>query len=55
MLHFQNLRYEYWAKAVVNALYTRNTCSTSALERMTFQQAWIGTKPYISHIKILDA
>jgi hypothetical protein len=37
---------------VVNAVYTRNRCPTSALQGMTPQQAWTGMKPSISHMRI---
>ena len=52
MLHSQGLGYEFWAEAVVNAVYTRNRCPTSALQGMTPQQAWTGMKPSISHMRI---
>jgi hypothetical protein len=52
MLHSQGLGYEYWAEAVVNVVYTRNRCPTSALQGMTPQQAWTGMKPSISHMRI---
>ena len=35
MIHVQKLDKSFWAEAVVNAVYTRNRCPTTALERMT--------------------
>lgn len=52
MIHAQKLGYEYWAEAVVNAVYTRNRCPTSALEGMTPEEAWTGKKPCLSHMRI---
>jgi reverse transcriptase-like protein len=51
MLHAQNLGHEFWAEAVVNAVYTRNRCPTNALSSMTPQQAWSGKKPCVSHMR----
>ena len=52
MLHAQNLKLDLWAEAVVNAVYTRNRCPTSAVEGMTPEQAWSGRQPCVAHMRI---
>ncbi len=52
MLHAQNLKLELWAEAVVNAVYTRNRCPTSAVANMTPEEAWSGKKPCVAHMRI---
>ena len=52
MLHAQNLKLELWAEGVVNAVYTRNRCPTSAVANMTPGQAWSGRQPCIVHMCI---
>lgn len=39
-------------EAIVNIIYARNRCPTSALEGMIFEEALTSMKPYISHMKI---
>jgi transposase InsO family protein len=52
MLHAQNLKKSLWAKAVVNAAYTRNRCPSKALPSITPEEAWSGRKPCISHMRV---
>jgi transposase InsO family protein len=52
MLHAQNLKKSLWAKAVVNAVYTRNRCPSRALPSITPEEAWSGRKPCISHMRV---
>ena len=51
MLHAQNLSLDPWAEAVVNAMYTRNRCRTSAVPNMTPEQAWSGRQPRVDHMR----
>ena len=50
MLHAQNLSLDLWAEAVVNAVYTRNRCPTSAVPNMTREQAWSRRQPRVDDI-----
>ena len=38
------------AEAVVNALYTRNRCPTSAVSNMSPDQSWSGKHPRVDHM-----
>ena len=50
MLHAQNLSLNLWAEAVVNAVFTRNRCPTSAIPNMTPKQAWSGRQRRVDHM-----
>jgi len=52
MIRAQGLDLEFWAKAVNTTVYIKNRCPTKALESKTPQEAWIGTKPDVSHLKV---
>ena len=52
MIHAQHMKLEFWAEAVVNAVYVRNRCPTRALPSITPEEAWSGKKPCISHLRV---
>jgi len=52
MIHAQGLDLEFWAEAVNTAVYIKNRCPTKVLDSKTPQEAWIGTKPDVSHLRV---
>lgn len=52
MIYEQHMKLEFWAEAVVNAVYVRNRCPTRALTSITPEEAWSGRKPCISHLRV---
>jgi hypothetical protein len=48
----QGLDLEFWAEAVNMVVYIKNRCPTKALKSMTPQEAWIGRKPDVSHLRV---
>jgi hypothetical protein len=54
MRHAQGLDLEIWAEAVNTTVYIKNWCPTKALDLKTPQEAWIGRKPDVSHLKVFS-
>ena len=52
MLYAQNIGFELWAEVVSCVVYIRNRCATAALDSMIPEEAWIGVKPCIAHLKV---
>lgn len=52
MIKAKDLPLKFWAEAVYNAAYIQNRTPTRALERKTPLEAWNGTKPSVSHLKV---
>jgi hypothetical protein len=52
MIRAQGLDLEFWAEAVNTAVYIKNRCPTKALDSKTPQEAWTGTKPDVSHLRV---
>jgi transposase InsO family protein len=52
MLHARNMAYEFWGEAVSTAAYLRNRNCTKAIKDMTPEEAWSGSKPDVSHLRI---
>jgi len=52
MIRAQRLDLEFCAKAVNTSIYIKNRCPTKALNSKTPQEAWTGTKPDVSHLRV---
>jgi hypothetical protein len=52
LLHRATLPINFWAEAVETAAYIRNRCPTSALNNLTPFEAWTGSKPSLSHLRV---
>jgi hypothetical protein len=52
MIRAQGLDLEFWAEAMNTTVYIKNRCPTKALEAKTPQEAWIGRKPNVSHLRV---
>ena len=52
MLADSNLPHRFWAEALSTAVYLRNRSPTKALSGITPYEAWNGTKPYVSILRI---
>jgi len=52
MLNAKQLPKEFWAEAVNWSVHILNRCPTSALDGMTPQEAWSGTKPRVDHFRV---
>jgi hypothetical protein len=52
MIRAQGLDLEFWAEAVNTAVYIKNRCPTKAFDSKTPQEAWTGTKPDVSHLRV---
>jgi transposase InsO family protein len=52
MLHARAMDHKFWGEAVATAAYLRNRSSTKAVPDMTPEEAWSGSRPSISHLKV---
>jgi hypothetical protein len=52
MIRAQGLDLEFWAEAVNMAVYIKNRCPIKVFESKTPQEAWIGRKPNVSHLRV---
>ena len=52
MLADSKLPHRFWAEALSTAVYLRNRSPTKALEGITPYEAWSGTKPDVSSLRI---
>ncbi|CAL2236277.1 unnamed protein product [Prunus armeniaca] len=52
MLHEKRLPYEFWAEAVLTAVYLLNRCPSKSLKKVTPFEAFTGRKPGIAHLKV---
>jgi len=43
---------DLWAEAVATAVYLKNRSPTKALSDVTPEEAWIGQKPDLRHLRI---
>ena len=50
MIHAQRLGYEFWAKAMCNAMYMRNRCQTKDMGDETPKEAWARTMQHLFHV-----
>lgn len=55
MLKEKNIPNNLWAEAVSTTVYLLNRRPTKYLERKTPYEAFIGTKPIVSHLKIFGS
>ena len=55
MLHDQGLPMHLWAEACNTAVYVQNCCPHRVLGMSTLEEAFIGKKPDISHLKIFGS
>ncbi|KAK2993848.1 hypothetical protein RJ640_027325 [Escallonia rubra] len=55
MLKSKNLPKEFWAEAVVCAVYLSNRSPTRSVWNQTPQEAWSGYKPSVSHLKVFGS
>jgi len=52
MIRAQGLDLEFWAEAVNTVVYIKNRCPTKVFDSKTPQEAWTGTKPDVSHLRV---
>jgi len=52
MLADSKLPHRFWAEALSTAVYLRNRSPTKALEGITPFEAWSGTKPDVSSLRV---
>jgi hypothetical protein len=52
MILAQRLELEFWGEVANTALYIKNRCPTNVLDSKTFQEAWNGRKPNVSHLRV---
>jgi hypothetical protein len=52
MILIQGLDLEFWAEVVNTTIYIKNQCPTKALDSKTSQEAWIGRKFDVFHLKV---
>ena len=52
MLRFSGLDDSFWAEAVATSVYIKNRSPTAIIGHMTPEEAWTGTKPDLSHLKV---
>ena len=55
MLSESSLPKKFWAEGLATATYLRNRSPTKAVEGMTPFQAWSGTKPNVSHLRVFGS
>ena len=55
MLADSRLPHRFWAEALSTAVYLRNRSPTKALEEITPHEAWSGTKPDVSSLRIFGS
>jgi transposase InsO family protein len=52
MLIASELPKKFWPLAIDTAVYCRNRCPTTTLDGLTPYEAWFGSKPKVSHMRI---
>jgi hypothetical protein len=52
LLKAKKLPKQYWAEAVLCAVYLLNRCPTRSLQVITPQEAWSGHKPSVTHLRV---
>ena len=52
MLRFKRLSTSFWAEAVATSVYVKNRLSAKPLGDLSPEEAWSGTKPDVSHLKV---
>ena len=52
MLKEKCLPKNFWAEVVACTTYLLNQCPSKSVKNMTPQEAWIGYKPSVSHLRI---
>lgn len=55
MLKVKNLSKELWGEAVSTAAYLLNRCPTKKLENVTPEEAWLGFKPILNHLRVFGS
>ncbi|KAL0320406.1 UNVERIFIED_CONTAM: hypothetical protein Sradi_5302100 [Sesamum radiatum] len=55
MLKSKEMTKEFWAEAVACAVYLSNRSLTRSLEKITPQEAWIGWKPNVKHLRVFGS
>ena len=55
MLKGKGLLNCYWGEAVTTAAYVLNRCPTKRLQSITLEEAWIGDKPMVNHLRIFGS
>jgi hypothetical protein len=53
MLVAKHLSNEYWDEVVATAVYILNICLTKSMKNRVPQEAWIGLKHSVVHLKFL--
>lgn len=52
MLKAKHLSNEYWAEAISCAAYIMNRCPTKSVMNMILEEAWIGRKHNVTHMRV---
>jgi hypothetical protein len=52
MILAQGLELEFWGETANTTVYIKKQCPTKALNSKTFQEAWSGRKPNVSHLRV---
>lgn len=52
LLKAKGLPNEYWPEAVTTAVYLLNISPTRAVPNQTPYEAWTGTRPWVSHLRV---
>ena len=55
LLKGKDLPNQYWAEAVASTVYFLNFSPTKAVQNITPYEAWKGTKPTVSHLKVFSS
>lgn len=55
MLKVAGLPYTYWKEAVSTTCYAQNCLFTTTLNKVAPYEAWTGTKPIVTHMRIFGS
>ena len=55
MLEHRHVPKQFWAEAINTAVYLLNRSPTVAVKGKTPEEAWLGCKPRISHLKVFGS
>jgi len=51
MLETKSLGNEFWVEEIHTTIYTLSKCPTKAVLNLTLEEAWLGYKPSVAHMK----
>ena len=55
MIYEKNIPTKFWGEAVHIVVYIRNRYPSKVVQRKTLLEAWSGTKPELSNLKIFGS